>query len=85
MTENVETAMFEILEKVQTDMAAFRAETNTRFDALDRRFEEGREILGKHSRDIAGLLVMTKSTSGQLAEDLAAVEERVRVLESRGR
>jgi DNA repair ATPase RecN len=84
MTENVQTAMFEIMKKIQADMAAFRVETNMRFDAIDRRFEEGREILNKHRRDIAGLLVMTKSTSGQLADELAAIDDRVRVLEERG-
>jgi hypothetical protein len=41
------------------------------------------ELLRKHRRDTAGLLVMAKGTAGQFAEDLAAVEERVRALEAR--
>jgi hypothetical protein len=42
------------------------------------------DLIRKHRRDTAGLMVMAKSTAGQFAEDLAAVEERVRVLEARG-
>jgi hypothetical protein len=84
MAENVQTAMFEILKSIQADLASFRAETNERFGKIDKRFDEIGELLGKHRRDIAGLLVMAKGTSGQFAQDLAAVEERVRILETRG-
>ena len=30
MTENVQTAMFEVLKRIQADMAEFRVETNMR-------------------------------------------------------
>ncbi|WP_376986008.1 hypothetical protein [Bosea sp. R86505] len=74
MSENVQTAMFEILKSIQGKLAEH-----------DRRFDEIGDLVRKQRRDTAGLLVMAKATTGQFAEDLAAVEERVRVLEARGR
>ena len=79
MSENVQTAMFEILKNIQAKLT----EHDRRFDTLDKRFEAVEELLRKHRRDTAGLLVMAKGTAGQFAEDLAAVEERVRALEAR--
>jgi DNA repair ATPase RecN len=85
MSENVQTAMFEILKKIQADISAFRAETNARFEKAEHRFSELEDLIRKQRRDTAGLLVMAKSVTGQFAEELAAVEERVRALEARGR
>ncbi len=77
MSENVQTAMFEILKKIQADMAAFRAETNARFASVE-------DLVRKQRRDTAGILVMAKAVTGDFAEQVAAIEERVRVLETRG-
>lgn len=77
MSENVQSAMFEILKRIQADISSFRAETSERFEKL-----EG--LVRKQRRDTAGLLVMAKSVTGTFAEELAAIEERVRVLEARG-
>lgn len=84
MSENVQTAMFEILKKIQADMASFRTETSARFEQFERRFDEIGDLIRKQRRDTAGLLVMAKSVTGNFAEELAAIEERVRVLEARG-
>ena len=73
MSENVRTAMFEILKAIQNKLAEH-----------DRRFDELGDLIRKQCRDTAGLMVMAKGAAGQFAEDLAAVEERVRVLEARG-
>lgn len=81
MSENVQTAMFEILKSIQAKLV----EHDQRFDAVERRFDEMGDLVRKHRRDTAGLMVMAKGAAGQFAEDLAAVEERVRVLEARGR
>ncbi len=78
MSDNMQSAMFDILKKVQSDVSAFRAESNERFERL-------KDLVRKQRRDTAGLLVMAKATTGQFAEDLAAVEERVAALEARGR
>ncbi len=80
MSENVQTAMFEILKSIQAKLV----EHDQRFDAVEKRFDEMGDLVRKQRRDTAGLLVMAKATTGQFAEDLAAVEERVRVLEARG-
>jgi hypothetical protein len=73
VSENVQTAMFEILKTIQ----ATQAEHGRRFDVLE-------DLVRKQRRDTAGLLVMAKATAGQFAEELAAVEERVAALEARG-
>ncbi len=80
MSENVQSAMFEILKKIQAKLS----EHDQRFETLDRRFDEMADLVRKQRRDTAGLLVMAKSVTGTFAEDLAAIEERVRVLEARG-
>ena len=80
MGEYVQTAMFEILKAIQAKLAAH----DRRFDAIDERFHELGDIVRKQRRDTAGLLVMAKSVTGNFAEELAAIEERVRVLEARG-
>jgi hypothetical protein len=74
VSENVQTAMFEILKSVQAKLA----DHDKRFDVLE-------DLVRKQRRDTAGLLVMAKSVTGNFAEELAAIEERVRVLEARPR
>jgi len=85
MSENVQTAMFEVLKKIQADIASFRAEVNERFGRVETRFEGLGDLVRKQRRDTAGLLVMAKAVTGDFAEQVAAIEERVRVLEARGR
>lgn len=80
MSDNVQTAMFDILKSIQATLA----EHGRRFDTVERRFDELGDLVRKHRRDTAGLMVMAKGAAGQFAEDLAAVEERVRALEARG-
>lgn len=77
MSENVQTAMFEVLKRLQNDFASFRSEANERFERLE-------DLVRKQRRDTAGLLVMAKAVTGDFAEQVAAIEERVRVLEARG-
>ena len=74
MSENVQTAMFEILKSVQAKLA----DHDKRFDVLE-------DLVRKQRRDTAGLLVMAKSVTGNFAEELAAIEERVAALEARHR
>lgn len=87
MSENVQTAMYEILKKIQAQLTEhdkrFDA-VDKRFDAVEKRFDEMGELVRKQRRDTAGLLVMAKSITGNFAEELAAIEERVRVLEASG-
>ncbi len=85
MSENVQTAMYEILKKIQADITSFRTDVNERFARVEARFEGLDELVRKQRRDTAGLLVMAKAVTGDFAEQVAAIEERVRVLEARGR
>ena len=85
MSENVQTAMYEIMKKIQADVASFRAEVNERFAHVEARFEGLDELVRKQRRDTAGLLVMAKAVTGDFAEQVAAIEERVAALEARGR
>lgn len=85
MSENVQTAMFEVLKKIQAEIASFRADVNERFGRVEERFEGLDELVRKQRRDTAGLLVMAKAVTGDFAEQVAVIEERVRVLEARGR
>ena len=78
MSENVQSAVFEILKKIQADLASFKAESSARFDELG-------DLVRKQRRDTAGLLVMAKSLTANFTEELALIEERVAALETRGR
>ena len=87
MSDNVQTAMFEILKNIQaklTDHDKRFDAVEARFDAVEARFAGLEDLVRKQRRDTAGILVMAKSVTGHFAEELAAVEERVRVLEARG-
>jgi hypothetical protein len=77
--------MFEILKKIQADIASFRTDVNERFTRVEARFEGLDELVRKQRRDTAGLLVMAKAVTGDFAEQVAAIEERVAALEARGR
>ena len=75
MSENVETAMFEILKKIQGDLAAFRTEAEDRFQ----RIEDG---LRKQRRDNAAMLIMARAVVGDCDERVTKVEDRVAKLEA---
>jgi hypothetical protein len=64
ISENVHTAMFEILKKIQgdvtlvrTEMGQFKVETETRFERLE-------TLVRKQRRDGAAMLVMMRSAAG---------------------
>ena len=64
MSENVQTAMLEILKKIQAQLS----EHDKRFDTVEKRFDELGDLVRKQRRDTAGLLVMAKSITGNFAE-----------------
>ena len=74
MSENVETAMFEILKKIQGDLAAFRTEAENRFQRID-------DGLRKQRRDNAAMLIMARAVVGDFDERVTKVEDRVTALE----
>jgi hypothetical protein len=83
MNNNLETAMFEILKKIQGDLAAFRSETETRFQRVDDRFQRVEDVMRKQRRDNAAMLVMARAVVGDFDERVTKVEDRVTALEAR--
>jgi hypothetical protein len=71
MSDNVQTALFDILKKIQEKLV----EHDKRFDTLE-------EIIRKNRRDVAGMMVIGKAMAGDFAEQMAAITERVEALEA---
>jgi hypothetical protein len=82
MSENVETAMFEILKKIQGDLAAFRAEMGQFQTKTDQRFQQVEDALRKQRRDNAAMLIMARAVVGDFDERVTKVENRVTALET---
>ena len=85
MQNAVQNAMFEILKRIQADLASFRADVNAGFEGVQQRYEGIEDLVRKQRRDTAGLLVMAKAVTDDFAEQVAAIEERAAALEARGR
>jgi hypothetical protein len=70
MSDNVQTAIFDILRKIQEDNASFKRSVEGRLDRIE-------ELMRKQRRDAAGMLVMMKATAGDFEERVTAIEERM--------
>jgi hypothetical protein len=79
MVSNVESAMLEILKRIQTDVA----EVKTRLGGVETRLGSVEAEMKKHRRDSAAMLVMMRGTVGVYDERLSAVEKDVRALQER--
>jgi hypothetical protein len=82
MSGNVKDAILPILMKMQEELTAlrreqteFRAENATRFQRLE-------QLGHRQRRDMAGVLVMMKSTVGDFDERVSQLEARVAKLEA---
>jgi hypothetical protein len=83
--QDSDSLIIELLRSIEGELSSLRAEANERFASIEARFEGLDDLVRKQRRDTAGLLVMAKAVTGDFAEQVAAIEERVRVLEARGR
>jgi hypothetical protein len=81
MSDNVENAVFEILKKIQSDLAAFRTSVDQRFEAVDTRFENIEAILRGERRDNAGAFLLTRTMFGDLNARVTDLEHRIDRLE----
>jgi hypothetical protein len=72
MTDKVQTAMLEILKKIQDKLS----EHDKRFDRLE-------EIVRKQRRDSAGMLVMMRATAGDFDQRVGEIEARMDALEAK--
>lgn len=77
MSDNVENAVFEILKKIQGDLAAFRIEVDKRFDAVDARFDNVEAISRGERRDNAGAFLLTRTMFGDLNARVTDLESRL--------
>jgi DNA repair ATPase RecN len=76
MSDDVQDAVFDILERIQADAADFRRSVEERLDRIE-------QLQRKQRRDAAGMLVMMRSTVTDLDARVSEVEERLLALEPR--
>jgi hypothetical protein len=77
MSDNVENAVFEILKKIQGELAAFRHSVDTRLDNVE-------AVLRGERRDNAGSFLLTRTMFGDLNERVSDLEQRMTRLEDPG-
>ena len=85
MSDNVQTAMFEILKSVQTNIGDLKSQVdglNSRFANLEQGQAELKELARKQRRDVAGIMVMMKSVAGDFDERVSALERRMTAQEA---
>ena len=83
MTENVETAMLEILKRIQADMSGVKADMSGVKDdvaGMKERLDRVEKLVKKQGRDSAAMLIMMRGTVGIFDERLKVIEEDVRLL-----
>jgi NADP-dependent 3-hydroxy acid dehydrogenase YdfG len=78
MADNVQSAMLEILKKIQEQLA----EQGRQLEKVDRRFDRLEELNRKQRRDSAGMLVMVRATAGDFDQRVSDVEARMDALEA---
>jgi polyhydroxyalkanoate synthesis regulator phasin len=86
MPDNVQSAMFEILKKIQTDMSGLKADVSgLKADVSELKTDvawlKGNAI--KQRRDSAAMLVMFRSTVGHFNERVSKLEDDVQLLKDR--
>ena len=86
MPNNVESAMLEILKRIQTDVAGVRvdiSDVKSRLQAVEGRLDKVETLVRKQGRDSAAMLVMMRGTVGIYDERMKTIEEDVRLLMER--
>jgi hypothetical protein len=77
--DNVQSAMLEILKRIQADVADVKADGI----ALKGRMDKLEALVRKQGRDSAAMLVMMRGTVGIYDERMKVIEEDVRLLMER--
>jgi hypothetical protein len=83
MPDNIQSAMFEILKRIQTDMSGVKvdvAELKSRASSVDARLDKLEGLARRQGRDSAAMLVMMRGTVGIYDERMKVIEEDVRLL-----
>jgi uncharacterized protein YceH (UPF0502 family) len=79
VSENVQTAMFEILRSVQASVGDMRSQ----MAELRGEVAELKDLARKQRRDVAGILVMMKSVAGDFDERVSDLERKMAAVEQR--
>jgi predicted nucleic acid-binding Zn-ribbon protein len=83
---NIQSAMLEILKRIQTDVSGLKTDVSglkTEFVELRARQERMEDMIKKHRRDSAAMLVMMRGTVGVFDERMSDLEEDVRLIKER--
>jgi archaellum component FlaC len=86
MPNNIQSAMLEILKKIQSDVSEIKSRlsgTDGRLDSMDTRLERLEAIVKKQRRDSAAMLVMMRGTVGVFEERMNDIEEDIRLIKER--
>jgi hypothetical protein len=84
--DNVQSAMLEILKRIQADVSAVKADvSDVKADGigLKGRMDKLEALVRKQGRDSAAMLVMMRGTVGIYDERMKVIEEDVRLLMER--
>ena len=94
MPDNLQSAMFEILKRVETDLASVKTDVSEiksslarldgRVERLEGRVERLEDIAKKQRRDSAAMLVMMRGTVGVFNERLNELDVNMVLLKERG-
>jgi hypothetical protein len=76
MSENIQSAVLEILRKIQMESADFRRSVEGRLDRIE-------DIARKLRRNVAGMQVIMTATAGDFDQRVSDVEARMDALDGR--
>jgi hypothetical protein len=77
MIENVQSAMLEILKRIQSDVVGSKSDMSglkSDMTEVKSRLDRSEELAKKHRRDSAAMLVMMRGTVGVFSERMDALE-----------
>jgi predicted nuclease with TOPRIM domain len=87
MTDNnIQSAMLEILKRIQADVSDVKTrlgQVESRLGQVESRQERMEDMIKKHRRDSAAMLVMMRGTVGVFDERMSDLEEDVRLIKER--
>ena len=84
---NIQSAMLEILKRIQSDVSGLKSDVSdvkARLGQVEARQERMEDMIKKHRRDSAAMLVMMRGTVGVFDERMSDLEEDVRLIKDRG-
>lgn len=67
MSDNVQSAMFEVLKRIQADVS----DTNVRLERVEK-------LVKKQRRDSAAMLVMMRATAGEFEERISDLDDEMK-------